>query len=41
MCHVPLAPETFDDPALDAAIYGDKDYHTLYIGEILEVCKQD
>ena len=41
MCHVPLTPETFDDPALDASIYGDKDYHTLYIGEILEVWKQD
>ena len=41
MCHVPLTPETFDDPALDASIYGDKDYHTLYIGEILKVWKQD
>lgn len=41
MCHTPLGPESFDDPSIDEKNYGDKDYHTLYIGEILEVWQQD
>lgn len=32
-----LGPDTFIDPAIDAKIYGDKDYHTMYIAEIIDV----
>lgn len=31
-----MTPENFTDASIDAAWYQDKDYHTLYIGEIIE-----
>ena len=31
-----LTPEQFVDASLDATWYSDKDYHTMYVGEIVE-----
>lgn len=37
MYHVSMPPENFDDQTQDAKWYPDKDYHTMYISEILKV----
>lgn len=36
-----LLPETFLDSGVDAAFYKDKDYHTMYVGEVIKVLEQD
>ncbi len=33
----PVAPENFTDASIDETWYKDKNYHTLYIGEIVEI----
>lgn len=38
--HQDMLPELFDDPAVEQAMYPQKDYHTLYIGEIVKVLKK-
>ena len=38
--HQDMLPELFDDPAVEQAMYQQKDYHTLYIGEIVKVLKK-
>ena len=35
-----LTPEGFTDPMLDTRNYPQKDYHTMYIGEIIKVEKK-
>lgn len=35
-----LRPEKFLDPSIDGAIYPQKDYHRMYIGEVLEILKK-
>ena len=35
-----LTPEGFTDPTLDTRNYPQKDYHTMYIGEIIKVEKK-
>lgn len=35
-----LPPEGFLDATIDSAWYPNKDYHTLYIGEIVDILKQ-
>jgi flavin reductase (DIM6/NTAB) family NADH-FMN oxidoreductase RutF len=37
MYHTDIKLENFDNPKFDETIYPDKDYHTIYIGEILKV----
>ena len=37
MYHGDLFPENFDAPENDEKWYPEKDYHTMYIGEILKV----
>lgn len=32
-----LTPEQFLDPAIDGSFYKDKDYHTMYVAEIVEI----
>ena len=36
MCALPITEDSFTDEALDKFWYKDKDYHTIYIGEIIE-----
>lgn len=36
----PVSPEDFTDPSVDTKWYGDKNYHTMYIGEIV-ACYRD
>lgn len=36
LCAQPITPESFIDSSIDETWYKDKDYHTLYIGEIIE-----
>ena len=38
--HQDMLPELFDDPAVEQAMYPQKDYHTLYIGEIVKVLRK-
>ncbi|MDR2807924.1 MAG: flavin reductase family protein [Spirochaetaceae bacterium] len=33
----PLEPAGFIDPAIDAQIYPEQDYHDLYIGEVIKI----
>lgn len=33
----PISPENFLDKEIDSKWYGDKDYHTMYVVEILEI----
>ena len=35
--HGDIFPENFDEPQNDEKWYPEKDYHTMYIGEILKV----
>ncbi len=37
MCKQKIAPESFTDNSIDEKFYKDKDYHNMYIGEIVEV----
>lgn len=37
MYHTDVKLEDFDNPEYDATMYPDKDYHTIYISEILKV----
>lgn len=37
MCHQPLRADSFLLDTMDAQFYKDKDYHELYIGEIVEI----
>jgi len=37
MYHTDVKLENFDTPEYDATMYPDKDYHTIYISEILKV----
>ncbi len=37
LCAQPITPEHFTDESIDKLWYKDKDYHTLYIGEITEI----
>ncbi|WP_297430631.1 flavin reductase [Clostridium sp.] len=37
MYHTEIIPENFDNPEFDEKIYPQKDYHTIYIGEILKI----
>lgn len=37
MYHTDVKSENFDNPEYDATMYPDKDYHTIYISEILKV----
>lgn len=37
MCKQPLTPDHFTLDTIDSAWYKDKDYHNLYIGEIIEL----
>lgn len=37
MYHTEIKPENFDNPDFDKKIYPEKDYHTIYIGEVLKV----
>ncbi|MVX65873.1 flavin reductase family protein [Clostridium chromiireducens] len=37
MYHAEIIPENFDNKSFDEKIYPAKDYHTIYIGEILKV----
>ncbi|MEG1858058.1 MAG: flavin reductase family protein, partial [Pseudoflavonifractor sp.] len=39
--HQALDPACFTDPLLDGKNYPSHDYHTMYIGEITEILKQD
>jgi flavin reductase (DIM6/NTAB) family NADH-FMN oxidoreductase RutF len=41
MYHTEIVPESFDNPSFDEKIYPEKDYHTIYIGEILKVLTQE
>lgn len=34
---VKLSKDTFTDPSIDTDNYKDKDYHTMYIGEVISV----
>ena len=34
-----LSPEQFIDKTIDVRCYADKDYHTMYIGEIVKILK--
>ncbi len=36
LCAQPITPDSFIDASIDETWYKDKDYHTLYIGEIVE-----
>ncbi|SDB22885.1 flavin reductase family protein [Eubacterium oxidoreducens] len=36
MAAVPMPKETFTDASIDEQFYADGDYHTMYIGEIVE-----
>lgn len=35
----PITPDQFIDPTIDGRHYSDKDYHTMYIGEILKILR--
>ena len=37
MCAQPMTPEYFTDKSIDDTWYKDKNYHTLYVGEVLEI----
>lgn len=37
MYHTEIKPENFDNHSFDQKIYPEKDYHTIYIGEIVKV----
>lgn len=37
MYHTEIKPENFDNPSFDKLMYPLKDYHTIYIAEILKV----
>lgn len=37
MCCQPILPENFTDTEIDGKWYEDKDYHSLYIGEVLTI----
>lgn len=37
MCCQPILPESFTMDEIDEKFYKDKDYHNLYIGEIVEI----
>lgn len=37
MSRTTLSPDGFIDPAIDGAFYPDKDYHEMYIAEVIEV----
>ena len=41
MYHTDVKSENFDNPEYDATMYPDKDYHTIYISEILKVLVKD
>ncbi len=36
LCAMPMTSDYFTDPSINETWYKDKDYHTLYIGEIVE-----
>lgn len=38
--HQDLLPEQFVDAAVEQAMYPEKDYHTMYIGEIVKVLRK-
>lgn len=40
MCRQPIDPENFIDGSIDDQWYADKDYHDLYIGEIVEILQK-
>ena len=37
MCCQPIVPESYTDDSIDGQWYADKDYHDLYIGEVVEI----
>ncbi len=37
LCCSPIRPESFAVESIGPSFYGDKDYHNLYIGEILKI----
>lgn len=39
--HTNITPDTMDQKEFDELVYPAKDYHTLYIGEILKVLEQE
>lgn len=41
LAHADLKPEGFDDPAADEKWYPKKDYHTLYLAEILAIYEKE
>lgn len=41
IAHQPLLGDCFVDSALNGAFYADRDYHTMYCGEILAVLQKD
>lgn len=40
LCHQELGPGSFTDPSVEQH-YADRDYHTMYIGEILGIYRKD
>nr|WP_320026246.1 flavin reductase [uncultured Acetobacterium sp.] len=40
LCRQPIDPGNFIDGSIDELWYADKDYHDLYIGEIIEILKK-
>ena len=36
----PISPDQFIDDSIDAKHYFDKDYHTMYVGEVLKILKK-
>ena len=40
LCHVNLDPGQFDQKQYDSAVYPNKDYHRMYIAEILKVLQK-
>ncbi|MBE5963091.1 MAG: flavin reductase family protein [Lachnospiraceae bacterium] len=41
MCSQPVRPENFNMEEIDRMYYGDKDYHTMYIGEVVSILKKE
>lgn len=41
LAHADLTPKAFDDPSADEKWYPKKDYHTLYIAEILAIYEKE
>jgi len=37
MCCQPIEPDSYIDQSIDGQWYADKDYHDLYIGEVVEI----